>query len=51
MKLIYELKTIENIINALDTIPIVGIKSAEIITYVVQELSKNQQFKSKMYEI
>ena len=42
MKLAYESKTIENIINALDRLNAPGIANAEIITYIIQEIKRNE---------
>ena len=42
MKLVYDSATIENIFKALDMLPVNGFKSAEILTYVFQQLNLNE---------
>ena len=42
MEIIYDKVTIENVLNALNKLQVVGITNAEIVTFVVQELGKNK---------
>ena len=42
MKVLYEAAVIENVMNALNALQVVGIHNAEIVTFIVQELKKNQ---------
>ena len=42
MKITYNATTIESILNALNKLQITGLQNAEIVTFIVQELNKNE---------
>ena len=42
MQIIFKAETIANVLNALNRLTVTGLANAEIITYVIQELNKNE---------
>jgi hypothetical protein len=42
MKLIYDATVIENVLNALNKLPVVGLQNAELLVYIVQQLNMNE---------